>query len=189
LNNGRFQPRTFRDTYAKFVEQGNYLTIPPDMALCLANEQNVWATIQSNFPPLVLHATTTINWGTNLGRHLPKTDWCLMCRFGQELNHEFVPICGEGQLRPESNANAPVEGVLPFLPTAASVALLSEMAKVSLSNYPVNRNFVTFSFGRPEAQFVQLQNEPKENCICREQSLDLYPTQIRATKYWNTKIC
>jgi hypothetical protein len=185
LSNGNFQLHAFNDTYARFIEQGNYLKKSPDVVLCLANEQNVWATIQNNFPPLVMHATTTPSWGTNFGRHIPKADWCLMCRFEQELDHQFVPNCGEGQLVLASGEGPSVEGVLPFLPTAAAVILLSELAKLSLSQYPVNSNFVTFSLRRPEGRFVQLRQEPGENCVCREQSLDLYPLQIKATKYWN----
>jgi len=185
LKNGKLNVNVHRASYADFVNEGHYLNPPPDMILCLANEQNVWSTIQNNFPPVVLHATTTRNWGTNLGRHIPRVDWCLMCRFGHELNHQFVPNCGEGQLVSESTTNLAVEGVLPFLPSAASVILLSEIAKMSIPEYPINGNFVTFSMRHPDGQFVQLQKIPSENCTCNDQAMSIYPTQIKSSKYWN----
>jgi hypothetical protein len=180
-----FQVNVHRVAYADFIKEGHYLHPPPDLILCLANEQNVWSTIQNNLPPLALHATTTRNWGTNLGRHIPKVDWCLMCRFGQELNHQFVPQCGEGQLIPESTTSPAVEGVLPFMPSISSVILLSELAKMSRPNYPINRNFVTFSTRHTDGQFVQLQKQPTENCVCNDQAIDIYPIPITSTKYWD----
>ncbi len=188
LKTGDFHPRVYRASYAQFVEAGHYLEQTPDIILCLANEQNVWSTIQNNLPPLVFHATTTRNWGTNFGRHIPKMDWCLMCRFEQELNYQFVPNCGEGQLVSESFGTPAVEGVLPFLSPAASVILLSELAKVSLPGYPFNSNFVTFSLRRPEGQFLQLQKPPRENCLCKDQPIDIYPPQIKSTKYWDLTV-
>ncbi|MEZ5199301.1 MAG: hypothetical protein R2764_23835 [Bacteroidales bacterium] len=72
----------FNGDYSDFLKSSllNY-----DIILCLANERNIWSTIQNNYPPIVLHATTNDSWGINMGRHIPIKEWCILCRFKDEL--------------------------------------------------------------------------------------------------------
>jgi hypothetical protein len=42
-----------------------------DVWLPLANEFGVRHALQHSVPPLMIHASTTANWGVNHGRHLP----------------------------------------------------------------------------------------------------------------------
>jgi hypothetical protein len=186
LKSGRFQPLPFVGSYGEFVGRGYFLDNPPDIILCLANEQNIWSCIQHNYPPLVLHATITPNWGLNFGRHIPLKEWCIMCRFGDEIIHEFTPECSTGYLEVAGNKNESALGVLPFLSTAGAILILSELAKLGKSEYPVNKNFIQFSMRTPEGLFVQMQRHRKEGCICAEQALELYPSQITNTKYWKS---
>jgi hypothetical protein len=186
LKSSRFQPLPFVGSYGEFVGRGYFLDNPPDIILCLANEQNVWSCIQHNYPPLVLHATTTPNWGLNFGRHIPLKEWCIMCRFGDEIVHEFTPECSTGYLEVAGNKNESALGVLPFLSTAGAILILSELAKLGKSEYPVNKNFIQFSMRTPEGSFVKMQRHRKEGCICSEQTLELYPSQITSTKYWKS---
>jgi hypothetical protein len=184
LRSSGLQPIPFASSYDQFVGRGHFLDNPPDIILCLANEQNIWGCIQHNFPPLVLHATTTPNWGLNFGRHIPLKEWCIMCRFADEVTHEFTPECSTGHLEVMGNKRNTTLGVLPFLSTAGAIMILSELEKLGKSEYPVNKNFIQYSMRTPKASFVQMQRHRKEGCICREQTLNLYPSQIRNTKYW-----
>lgn len=177
------QPVPFVGSYNEFISEGHFLDSVPDIILCLANEQNIWSCVQHNFPPLVLHATTTSNWGLNFGRHIPLKEWCIMCRFGNEIEHEFTPECSTGHLE-VGNKNQSVLGVLPFLSTASATLILSELAKVGMTEYPINKNFIEFSMKTREGSFQQMQRNGKQDCICTEQTLELYPSEITKTKYW-----
>ncbi len=188
LKTSRMQPVPFVGSYNEFIGKGHFLDNPPDVILCLANEQNIWSCIQHNYPPLVLHATTTPNWGLNFGRHIPLREWCIMCRFGDEVTHEFTPECSTGHLEVTGNKNESALGVLPFLSTTGATLILSELAKLGKSEYPVNKNFIQFSMKTPKGSFVQMQRHRKEGCICTEQTLKLYPSQILNTKYWKLVI-
>jgi hypothetical protein len=184
LKSGRIHPVPFIGSYNDFIEKGKALDCTPDIVLCLANEQNIWSCIQHNFPPLVIHATTTPNWGLNFGRHIPLNEWCILCRFGNEIEHEFKPECSTGRIEAR-NKNESVLGVLPFLSPAGAVLILSELAKLGSTEYPVNKNFIEFSMKSPDGAFLQMQRNRKEGCTCREQLFDLYPEQVKDTKYWN----
>jgi hypothetical protein len=174
----------FKGSYADFIQQGKFIDLPADFILCLANERNVWADIQNNLPPIVFHATTTPNWAINFGRHIPKKEWCIMCRFAKEIEYEFTPNCGEGEIKPETTAKKPIQGVLPFSSPSAAVLILAEMAKMPLASYPVNEDFVEFSMRKLGLDFCTLQRGAEEGCICNEQSTDLYPIEVKNSKFW-----
>jgi hypothetical protein len=179
---GNLKPVKFDGTYADFVNAGKFGDSPPDLILCLANEQNVWSTIQNNFPPLTLHATTTPNWAVNFGRHIPKKEWCILCRFADSVVHNFTPVCAEGIIKQETEKEEAVFGVLPFLSTTAAVLILAEMAKLSSPNYPINGDLIEFSTKLPNAEFQQLQRSPDETCECRNQPVLEHQTK---SKFWN----
>lgn len=184
--NPKIQFRKFASDYSQYVDQGNFLVPPPDLILCLANQRTIWADIQHNLPPIVLHATTTPNWGVNFGRHIPKKEWCILCRFSDEVKrlHNFNPECGKGIVADE-NRMAPIFGVLPFLSPMASILLLAEMSKMAFFDYPVNANFIDFSFMSLIGKILASTGQIKGECICRRQDMGTYPEQIKKTKYWH----
>jgi len=175
---------TFKGSYADFIASNKYQDFPPDLTLCLANERNVWATIQHNYPPVVFHATTTTNWGVNFGRHIPKEEWCILCRFSREIDHKFKPPCGESQINVETNKTKPVYGVLPFLSPTAAVLVLAEMAKMAREDYPINNNFIEFSMRNLNTSFMTIQHGPQAGCICNGQDWDIYKTVRKNSKFW-----
>jgi hypothetical protein len=183
LERTRIVPQHFDGDYSSYIGTGEYLKNPPDAILCLANEYNVWETIQQNFPPIVLHATTTVNWGLNLGRHLPKLDWCILCRFRNEVRPIFRPPCAEGTLASPESTERPVIGVLPFLSSAAAVLILAELMKVA-SRRLSSSNFVQHSMRSHSTGFMKMLRSPDPLCICGSQTINLYPDQIRKTKHW-----
>lgn len=183
--NTRIQSRKFRSDYSEFINQRNFFKPPPDLILCFANQGTIWSDIQNNFPPVVFHATTNVNWGVNFGRHIPKKEWCILCRFSEESQslHKFAPKCGKGSVV-EKKGEQPILGVLPFLSPMSAILVLAEMAKMASSSYPINANFVEFSLKRSIASFLPSIGSIKEDCICKEQEIEIYPEQIKKTKYW-----
>jgi hypothetical protein len=183
LKSTQFSPAAFKGSYNDFIKAGKYLDTPPDLILCLANEDQVWSTLQNNYPPIILHATTTPNWGLNFGRHIPKKEWCILCRFSKEMERIFLPQCSEGVI-PNNKREETIQGVLPFLSPAGAILILTEMAKMLMDNYPVNNDFLEFSFRSPSSRFINLQRGPDPKCLCHEQSIELYPEQIRNSAFW-----
>ena len=138
--------------------------------------------IQNNYPPIVLHSTTTPNWGINFGRHIPKKEWCVMCRFSGEIDNSFTPVCGEVELE-KSQSETQTLGVLPFLSPTSAVFMLAELGKLGISEI-VNQNFVQFSTKTGNSSIIAYQRKPDPKCICKEQLIDHYPSQITVSKYW-----
>ncbi|MBI4744219.1 MAG: ThiF family adenylyltransferase [Actinobacteria bacterium] len=171
-------------SYSDFIENQGYLQNCPDLILCLANDQNVWATIQNNFPPIVIHATTTINWGLNFGRHVPKKEWCIMCRFSKEIKDTFIPPCSEGMINNETQEE-PIYGVLPFLSPASAIILLAELAKIGRGTPLAKDNFIQFSMKGKANKFISSRRSPDKDCICKDQDLKIYPKEIIKTKFSN----
>jgi len=182
------RPVRFKGSYADFINQGRFVDLPADLILCLANERNVWADIQNNLPPIVFHATTTPNWAINFGRHIPKKEWCIMCRFSKQIEYEFTPNCGEGEIKAGTTAEKPIQGVLPFSSPSAAVLILAEMAKMPMTSYPVNEDFIEFSMKKLGLDFLSLQRGAEEGCICNEQSADLYPIEVKNSKFWRLSV-
>ncbi len=168
---------SYHKDYESFVTDGNISNSPPDIILCFANEKNIWSTIQENYPPLVIHATTTSNWGINFGRHIPLVEWCIMCRFHNQIDHDFNSICGTGVIKTEGNDE--ILGSLPFVSPAAGVIVLAELMKLSMVNYPINKNFIQYNYNsKTEGNiFLSMQRSKEKQCpICSTQEIDFYET-------------
>ncbi len=178
-SNGR-EAFPIKKSYSQFSGTREFSKYPPDLILCLANAENVWSTIQNNFPPLVLHATTTKNWGTNFGRHIPKKEWCIMCRFGEHIKDNFIPRCEEGVIRTKNQEE--VLGVLPFLSPASAVIMFAEMAKLA-SNIKSKGNFINMSI-EPPFGHLELTYSAKNDCICNTQPLEIFSKFRENTKFW-----
>jgi len=157
----------------------------PDMILCLANEQNVWNTIQNHYPPLVFHAATTRNWGINIGRHIKLNEWCIMCRFKDTILIDDSMECGVGSISTQVDKDRKdIQGVLPFLSPLCSVFLLSEMIKVATNEKNPN-NFIQFSMKERCQDIIGLHQKKRVNCICDSQYRDIFNRMNNGTKYWN----
>lgn len=184
--NRNISTRIFEKDYSEFIKEGYLFNPTPDLILCLANDRGIWSTIQHNYPPLVYHATTTPNWGINVGRHIPRAEWCILCRFHQELQktYRFIPPCSTGTIVEQTEDTQPIEGVLPFLSSMSAILILSELAKTNIQDYPVNKAFIQFSAKTAGGAFLQSQTQIKEDCVCSSQHLSTYPASIRNTKYW-----
>jgi len=183
-NNQNFSIGKFDGDYGEFISSGGQEVGYPDLILCFANERNIWSTIQNNYPPLVLHATTTENWGINFGRHLPNTEWCIVCRFGQQI-YSTTPVCS-GSTFKISESNEEKFGVLPFLSPAAAVITLSEIIKLNLGDNKCSReNFLQFSFKDfQNSTFQRIFRSANPDCpVCSSQSDKVYALYLDKSKY------
>jgi len=188
FNNTEINPHEHVEDYMTFIEEGSYNIYIPDIILCFANDKNIWSTIQYKLPPLTYHATTNKSWGTNFGRHIPLKEWCIMCRFNEEIKHEFIPVCSEGIITQKNQEET--LGILPFLASTSAIIVLAELMKLNdKESYPLNNNFIEFSMKTSTGQFQQFQRKPNPCYVCNEQSIDLYPQYIKKTKYWYLTEC
>ena len=181
LQNKNRNINAFSKTYYEFTSDDLFQKTRPDLILSLANEHNVWSTMQDNYPPMVIHAATTINWGISLGRHIPCSEWCIMCTFSKFLDDLYKPKCDTGKVATENSQ--PVFGVLPFLSPAAAVLVFAEMSKLPFEKYPINSDSINFSMKSP-FDFITSQKEPTKECVCSKQKLEIYDGLYRSSKFW-----
>lgn len=134
----------------------------------VADEQNVRWSIQHNYPPLAVHASTSPNWTVSFGRHLPGLDDCLLCRFPVAASDESSLGC--------STANVHVQGVpatsaaLPFVALLAGVLVVAELARLtvrpSASSQP---NWAQLDLYPPGFALQTAAREPLASCECGSQ--------------------
>jgi hypothetical protein len=135
--------------------------------VAVANERDVRRQIQHQVPPLQVYGTTGRNWDAFLGRHLPLKEDCLACRFPQPQGVGEPPLaCGSGILPAALETGTSVTATLPFIPTAAAVMTVAELAKTRLLDYPRNANFGCLDFLGNVADFVTIARQRSGGCIC-----------------------
>ncbi|WP_127023609.1 ThiF family adenylyltransferase [Flagellimonas beolgyonensis] len=169
------------NSYQKSAEEQDF----PDLILCLANERNIWSSIQYNDPPIVLSATTSPNWGINFGRHIPFTERCLVCTFGIE-EYQTTPVCSEIVVVEDSGEEEKL-GSLPFLSTMSAVFVIAEIFKLNLApKYPVTSNFIQLSMkDLPNSKVLDLQVPKGKGCkVCSSQNRDTYYSGYMESKFF-----
>ncbi len=115
-----------------------------DIVLPLANERGVRRLVQASHPPLMIHATTSSNWYTQLHRHRPDQDRCLACRFPD--TSAAPPACAVVPLNMASEEHGP-DAALPFLSAAAGLLLAADLVRLGLGNYKTTHgNLITLDW-------------------------------------------
>lgn len=189
LVNSGFNPIPYNSPggYDDFIKEELNIKYSPDIILCLANEKNIWSTIQENYPPLVFHATTTSNWGINYGRHKPIEEWCIMCRFHKDIKHEYTPKCSNSlvDITPDGEE---IHGVLPFLSPTSALMILAGIARLHVETDTFEKNSVNLSFRtHPLNYIVSSLKRPDIKCpVCSMQQSNIYPQEIVGSKYWDS---
>lgn len=155
----------------------------PDLVLCFANENNIWATIQHQYPPVCFHATTSKSWGVHVGRHIPLKENCLMCTFQDVVATTFVPVCGEVPLLQGVKIIAESHtAILPFLAPAAAIITLSEIVKLQLGIHD-QQNTTIFNMSTSDGSFLS-DFAPFGSCfICSGQAA-IYPSVGAFSRFW-----
>ncbi len=132
-----------------------------DLILPLANERKVRGLLQASRPPLMIHATTSPNWQTQLHRHRPGRDRCLACRL-PDANLP-TPACAAAPLYvPDSGQGRPPDAALPFLSAAAGLLIAADLLRLGLDGYESEYgNLFTLDWfgdmGRPTVRHEQCQ--------------------------------
>lgn len=105
-----------------------------------------------------------------------------MCRFEDEIEGNFVPVCSEVELIPKDSKKE-LLGILPFLATSSAVIMLAELGKLGSAGYPFNDNFIEFSTRIPLGNFVKYQVKPKPCYVCKGQSPELYRKLLATRRF------
>lgn len=173
------QIHSHRMTYADFVRVHGRAIGRLDVVLLLANEDNVYADFQNNFPPLVVYGTTTSGWGVNLGRHIPLREECVLCRYPNHLTPMFE--CSTAEVVVPQNGER-IDASLPFLSLMAGTLAVAELLKAQLNGYPFHGNFVYMDFKGPLTRIQVTQRDKQRGCICSRQSQTVYQNVIAGSR-------
>lgn len=135
-----------------------------DIILPLANEQGVRGLLQASYPPLMIQATTSPDWQTQLHRHRPGRDRCINCRLPE--SHLPPPACAVGSIGTQSigGEHAP-DAALPFLSAGAGLFIVADLLRLGLGeSEQIYGNLFTLDWfedlGRPTVR----QEKCLENC-------------------------
>lgn len=142
----------------------------PDVLVSAANERNVRAVIENNFPPLQIYGTTGRHWQAALIRHMPFEDPCSCCLFPETAH--APPTCATG-LASQAGSGGQVDAALPFLSFAAGAMAAAEILKLGLTGYPFTPNRVILNTEqrvRPVSAALPL----RRGCICQQRSPSVY---------------
>jgi hypothetical protein len=150
-----------------------------DIWMSLANEFGVRWSMQHNYPPLLVHASTTQNWGVNHGRHRFRHDDCLIDRFPAEMSDNALR-CSTGEVTIESEH---VDAALPFLSLFAGVLVAAELARLQLPEYPQCPNFALMDFGGDMSEIQAWDMKARSSCFCQTQSAAIHESFNGGTRY------
>ncbi|MEW6732144.1 MAG: ThiF family adenylyltransferase [Acidobacteriota bacterium] len=150
-----------------------------DIWLPLANEFGVRWGMQNNLPPLMVHASTTKDWGVNHGRHIPHKDDCLVDRFPEIVSNENFG-CSTTQV---ISQNELVDAALPFLSLFGGLLIVAELTRLQLSDYPQVPNFAFIDLGSSLSMVQSWNKKARLDCLCRNQPHIMTETFNGRTKY------
>jgi hypothetical protein len=136
-----------------------------DVWLPLANEHGVRRAMQNNVPPLMIHASTSRNWGVNHGRHIPRRDDCLVDRFPEQV---AIPlVCSTGQVATQQGV---VDAALPFASLFAGLLITADLVRAQLPGFPQVPNFALLDMHGALDMVQTWDRRPRQGCVCREQA-------------------
>lgn len=167
-------------TYSDFVRVYVRAIGRLDVVLLLANEGNVYADLQNNFPPLVVYGTTTSGWGVNLVRHVPLREECVLCRCPNHLTPNFE--CSTAEVVILQNGER-IDASLPFLSLMAGTLVVAELLKAQFNGYPFHGNFAYTDFKGPLTRIQVAQRNMQGDCICGRQSRTVYQKVIDGSRW------
>jgi hypothetical protein len=150
-----------------------------DIWLPLANEFGVRRSMQHHVPPLMIHASTTANWGVNHARHIPGRDDCLADRFPQQLSSNAL-TCSEGPVQIEEVS---VDAALPFASFFGGLLITADLVRTQLPGYPQTPNFGLFDWYGSLDTIQAWDRKARPGCICRDQGAAFHDSFNRMTRF------
>jgi len=179
---GHIPVESFPERYDEFIQGHGRKPGDTDIIIPVANEYNIRADVENNFPPIQVYGTTTTSWGVNYHRHVPLSDDdCSMCRFPPgDIHPNFA--CSMVQVETENKKR--IDAALPFLSMAAAVVTVADLIKLQLPDYPYTPNFAFLDFlGRMES--TSIYSKPKKSgCICSHRSNAIHTKYLDSTRYF-----
>jgi hypothetical protein len=148
----------------------------PDVVLMMANEEQVWNTLQNNYPPLTFSSATSANWGIHTARHAPINDACVACLLGSHDVAALKLACDEGTV---GEGERKAMGVLPFFaPLAAALTLAHVLDTYANDVRPrENMRMTNLKVTYPRVDAVRLGR--RDGCVCAYQDLEVYAHVLR----------
>lgn len=164
-------------TYADYIRTHGRGTA--DIVLMMANEEEVWNTVQNNYPPVAYSSATSSSWGIHTARHTPIQDACVACLLGLHEQAAAPLACDAGQVGPPEKKQL---GVLPFFaPLAAALTLahvLDDLATSPLERE--NLRLSNFSVAYPRITRTRITKRP--GCVCSAQDAAVYADVLAVSK-------
>lgn len=152
----------------------------PDILISAANERNVRALIEDNFPPLQVYATTGQNWQSTLLRHIPLVDPCSCCVPGVETA-TAPTLCATGSPVPANSAEEQNDVALPFLSYAAGLMTAAEIVKLTLTGKTASPNRVFFEPNGRGLFSKSLDEKPR--CPCQRRDPAIHRAAIEGSLF------
>ena len=163
----------------EFLKQRDRKALNFDVWLPLANEFGARHSIQHNVPPLMIHASTSADWGVNFGRHIPGRDDCLIDRFPVAVKADDL-VCATGQVAIEGTV---IDAALPFASMFAGLLIAGDLVRAQLPGYPQVYNYAKFDW-KGRLDYIQKWDYVAgEDCLCRDQGLVFHDAFNGTTKY------
>jgi hypothetical protein len=133
----------------------------PELLLPLANGPGFRAAVNRRGERVLVHATTSRSWQSQLHRHIAHRDACLECRI--PANGEATFRCSEGSLPTPlgSSRKNSSDAALPFLSAAAGVMLVAALYRMQAGEFlQLPDNFWALDFRSKRRQVFSA----RENC-------------------------
>ncbi|MFA5862546.1 MAG: ThiF family adenylyltransferase [Candidatus Thermoplasmatota archaeon] len=155
--------------YSDFVRANGRGT--PHAVWMMANEDEVWNTVQNNFPPLTFSAATSASWGIHSARHRPIDDACVACVLGMHDKVELKLACDEGQVGPPERRQL---GVLPFFAPLAAAVALGHISDELSGGDPPRENLRMTNLAGPYPRILDTRIGRRNGCVCNAQDAETY---------------
>ncbi len=177
------QVRPHQAKFSEFIGTHSRFEQSPDLVLLLANEHNVYADLQSNFPPLIIYGTTTASWGVNLGRHIPLKEECVLCRYPNQVEPIYKCATTDFMSLQQAEQTERVDASLPFLSFMAGVLATAELLKAQFQGYPFHGGFAYLDLIGVLGRIDLLHREKRSECLCNQQSRRIYKQCLKGSRW------
>jgi hypothetical protein len=134
--------------------------------------------MQSNLPPLMIHASTGADWGVYHGRHIPGRDDCLADRFPDDVPVDAM-ACSTAPIPTQQGS---VDAALPFASLFAGLLVVADLVRSNISGYPQVENYANVDWHGQVV--VQKANRlPRPGCACIQERKSFHDRFNADSKY------